>query len=325
MSRSGSNSEARARRLARWRAWALTLLVSLLFAPLARANAEFPIHLILSDAGGAYQELADAFRAAVGPRRGVRVWFLADLPATQLQRLSRESALLVPVGLKAARALADNHQGRASVLMLMVPRASADRIVWPVALPRGAISAVYIDQPAERTLALVEAAFPGVKRVGVVVSEENADTVAKLREEAARRRIELKVETITAANHVARALRRVLNEAEVLLLVPDAIAINAENARNVLLTTYRFRIPVIGFSEGLARAGAVSSVYSSPAQIGDQGGRLAARMPSARGALPAAMHAAEFSLAFNSHVARSLGVNLAEEAAIRAALGAAHE
>ena len=73
------------------------------------------------------------------------------------------------------------------------------------------------------------------------------------------------------------------------------------------------------------KAGAVSSVYSSPAQIGDQGGRLAARWSSARGELPAAMHAAEFSLAFNSHVARSLGVHLAEEAAIRAALGAAHD
>jgi ABC-type uncharacterized transport system substrate-binding protein len=183
---------------------------------------------------------------------------------------------------------------------------------------------VYIDQPASRSLGLVEAAFPAARRVGLVVSPENAVVARLLAQEAARRNLKLNVETIDSAVDVAPALRRVLADSDVLLLAPDAIAINAGNAQNVLLTTYRFRVPVIGFSQGLAKAGAVASVYSSPAQIGRQGAVLATRFGET-GELPPPQHASEFSIAFNTQVARSLGVVLPNEADIRHKLGAQSE
>jgi ABC-type uncharacterized transport system substrate-binding protein len=296
----------------------LLCLTWLLFQP---AWGEDVIHLVLSDTGIAYQEAADAFRVGIGPRQSVKVWSLADLSASQVQSLTHTDDLVVPVGVKAARFVAEHHAGQAPVLSLMIPRAVSEKLQWPASLGRKNVSAVYIDQPASRSFGLVDAAFPAARRVGLLVSAENAVVARLLAQEAARRNFKLIVETIDSADDVAPALRRILPDSDVLLLVPDTLAINAGNAQNVLLTTYRFRIPVIGFSPGLSKAGAVASVYSSPAQIGRQGAQMAARQGEG-GELSPPRHAGEFSIAFNPHVARSLGVILPVETDIRRKLGA---
>lgn len=281
-------------------------------------------HLILSEDAAAYREVANAFRAGIGPRQSVKVWTLAELGVAQVQNLTRGSDLVVPVGVKATRFVAAHHAGQAPVLALMIPRAASESLKWPAGLARKKISAVYIDQPPERSLALVEAAFPTARNVGLVVSSENERVATALAKEAARRNLGLHVETVAAPEALPAALRNVLSDSDVLLLVPDAIAINASNAQNVLLTTYRFRIPVVGFSHGLTKAGAVASVYSSPAQIGLQGGQAALRLHEV-GELPSPRHAREHSLAFNPHVARSLGVVLPDEADIRHQLESAND
>lgn len=296
-------------------------LIWLVFRP---AWAEGVIHLILSDQGGAYQEAAEAFRAGVGQRQAIKIWSLPDLTASQVQGMTRTSDLVAPVGVKAARFVAEHHAGQAAVLSLMIPRAASEKLQWPASLGRRKVSAVYIDQPPSRSLGLAEAAFPAARRVGVLISADNAGVAKLLMQEAARRNLKLHVENVDSADDVAPALRRVLPDSDVLLLVPDAIAINAGNAQNVLLTTYRFRVPVLGFSQGLSKAGAVTSVYSSPAQIGRQAAAMAARLAE-DGEMPPPQHATEFFIAFNAHVARSLGVVLPNEDDIRRKLGARNE
>lgn len=297
------------------------ILLCLILLVIRPAWAEGGIHLILSEAGAAHQEAAEAFRSVVGAHRSIKIWPMAEMAPGQLQSLTRGGELIVPVGVKAARFVAENHAGQAAVLALMIPRAVGERLEWPSSLGRKKTSFVYIDQPPARSLDMVVEAFPKAHRVGVVISPENAGIAKLLGLEAGRRQLSLNLETVAAPEEVATALRRVLSESDVLLLVPDAIVINAANAQNVLLTTYRHRVPVVGFSQGLSKAGAVASVYSSPGQIGRQGGQIALRWMES-GDLPNPQPSTEFSLSFNRHVARSLGVALPEENEIRRRLGA---
>jgi putative tryptophan/tyrosine transport system substrate-binding protein len=296
----------------------LLCLILLVFRP---AWADGAIHLILSETGAAYQDAAEAFRAGVGAGRAVKFLALADVAPSQLQHLSRGGELIVPIGVKAARFVAENHSGQAAVLTLMVPRAAGERLEWPSSLGRKKTSFVYIDQPASRSLDLIAEVFPKAHRIGVVISPESAGIAKLLGQEAGRRQLSLNLETVVAPEEVAGALHHVLQESDVLLLVPDALVVNAANAQNVLLTTYRHRVPVVGFSQGLSKAGAVTSVYSSPGQIGRQGAQLALRWLES-GELPTPQPAAEFSLSFNNHVARSLGLVLPNESEIRRRLGA---
>jgi putative ABC transport system substrate-binding protein len=296
----------------------LLCLILLVFRP---AWAEGAIHLILSESGAAHQEAAETFRAVLGVSRPVKISTLAELAPAQLQAMTQASDLVVPVGVKAARFVAEHHAGQAAVLSLMIPRSVGERLQWPASLGRRKTSFVYIDQPVPRSLNLVTEAFPAAHRVSVVISPENAGIAKSLAQEAARRQLALNLENVDAPEDVAAALRRALPESDVLLLIPDALVINAANAQNVLLTTYRYRVPVVGFSQGLAKAGAVASIYASPSQIGRQAAQMAMRWLES-GDLPAPQPSSEFSLSFNRHVARSLGVVLPDENEIRKKLGA---
>lgn len=305
----------------------LRFLLLLLTTSLACTSlrADGVVHLIASGEGGAYREVVDAFRAAFASPRQIRTWKLEELDGRQIRALTSENDLIVPIGLAAAHRVSDNHSGQAAVLSLMVPRVSTERVGWPATLQRRKISHVYIDQPAGRYLSLVDATFPQAKRIGLVASAENDEIVKLLQQEATRRRLKLNLEIVTHTEDVAPALRTVLPESDVLLLVPDSLAIHAGNAKYVLLTTYRYRVPVVGFSQGLSKAGAVAAVYSSPAHIGRQGALMALRWKPDSGDLPPSQHADNFSIAYNPYVARSLAVVLPDLAEVRRKLGAEDE
>ena len=93
-------------------------------------------------------------------------------------------------------------------------------------------------------------------------------------------------------------------------------------AYGVLLTSYRAKIPVVGFSEGLVKAGALLALYSSGRQQGKQGAEIANRILAGDGGLPAPQYPTYFTVRVNSSVARSLGIQMEEEATMAAALAA---
>lgn len=287
----------------------------------ATVQAGGVVALILSERAPAYEELAEAFTARLGDRRSLRTLYLDDLDARAIQALGREAGLLVPVGIKASRAVAEHAGAQAAVLALMVPRSAFEAEAWPANLSRRRLSAVYIDQPPARSLSLIEKVLPKARQIGVIYSQRGGANIAALSQEAARRRMSLRLAEIPQSGEVAIGLRQVLPESDVLLLQPDALVINANNVQHVLLTTYRYRIPVIGFSLGLVKAGAVAAVYSTPAQIGAQGGLIAHQWSVGEGDLPSPRYCDEFAIAFNQHVARSLGLSLPDESVVRTQMG----
>lgn len=287
------------------------------------ARAEPPITLLLSDSGPAYQEVASAFQGPAGLRKFVRTLVIGDVSPDELRKLSVSPGLIVPVGLKATQTLARQHAGTASVLALLVPKASFSAIDWPLGLGTRKVSAVYLDQPVSRLLAAVVASIPSVKRVGVVLSAENDWLVPQLRSEAARRQLALTIGKADSVDEVAAALRQTLPESDVLLLMPDAVVVNAGSIQNVLLTTYRYRVPVVGFSQGLARAGAVVGVYTGLGDMGTLGADLARQWNSSTGEIPAPRYPQQYDVAINSQVARSLLLGLPDEAELRKRIGTA--
>jgi ABC-type uncharacterized transport system substrate-binding protein len=285
----------------------------------ARADGE--VHVLLSEPESAYEEAARSFQNGLGTSRDIRVWTVAELSPEQLRNLSEDANLIVPIGLKATRFVAGNFGGRGAVLGLMVPKTSAENISWARKLASGRLAFVYIDQPVERSLALLETLLPRKGRIGVMVSPENGEILKALEKEAERRGLSLNATLLEDASEVGPSLRRILADSDIFLLLPDALVLNGANLQSLLMASYRLRVPVIGFSPGLVKSGAVAAVFSSPAQIGWQGGLLARRW-LANGVLPASQHAGQFSIDINSYVARSLGLSLPPKREVVKSLGA---
>lgn len=263
------------------------------------------VQLILSGPEDAYEDAASAFKEALGGGVAVRAQQVDAIPAATVRELSRHGNLLVPIGLKATRYVVENTDATATILGLMVPMGSVKRLGEDRS--EGRLSYAYIDQPVDRSLALIDYLFPNKTRVGVIVSGQNQEALKELERKAAQRGLVLKSTVVDRADEVGPALLRVLDNSDVYLLLPDAQVLGGPNLRTLLLASYRMRVPVVGFSAGLVKTGAVAAVYSTPGQIGLLGGNMARRW-LVTGNLPTPQFAQQFVVTFNGHVARSLGI-----------------
>jgi len=104
-----------------------------------------------------------------------------------------------------------------------------------------------------------------------------------------------------------------VKRSEVLLALPDSTVYNPENIRNILLSTYRRKQGVIGFSSDMVKVGALASTYSEIEDINTQVAEMAAAFV-ATGELPPPQFPHYFRTAINEGVARSLDLAVSEEA-----------
>lgn len=301
---------------------ALVALLLAVLAPLVSpaALAEPTYLLVLSHASGAYTGFAEAFRAEASRDTAhastVRV-VPADRLDTTLPSLARSdgSTLVVAVGAAAAEDIAKRRLKR-PVLYTLLPRSTYQDLIarFP---PRSRTSALYIDQPFDRQLALAKLVVPKAQRIGVLLGPTSRRSRTRLLQAAERLGLDLIVEQISHPDELIEHLSSLLQRSDVFLAVPDPLVSNRRTAPNILLTTYRYRRPVIGYSRAYVTAGALCAVYSTPRQLGTQAYRAATRMLVSGGAQSSAPeYPNRFRIQFNDYVARSLELPIPDTQAL---------
>jgi putative ABC transport system substrate-binding protein len=278
-------------------------LVCLLLAASPLYAAPFAVTAVLSENSGAYREFADALRENLS---GSGLAFtVINNPAEPVP----DSGLVIAAGMKAAAAVA---AGRAPVVLnVIVSKSGYERLLheFPQRARSHAFSAIFMDQPMERQVRLIEALLPGKRRVGVMYDAPPPDGLLQLRQQANRRGFTLNEQEIGKSLTLFGALQALSQDSQVLLALPDDAVYNSSTIRDILLTTYRNHIPLIGFSPGYVKAGALGAVFSTPAQIAKQAATLIEQYDGSN-TLPAARYPQLFELATNEQVARSMGLNI---------------
>ncbi len=225
----------------------------------------------------------------------------------------READVIIAVGAKAAERYIDSPR---PVLNVLVSRAWVDSVGKP---DKRQISGIYFDQPIDRQLALLHAALPQARSVGVLVSADSA-ALQSLRRLSDETRISLHVQQSRMPDRLFGDLSALLGVSDALLVLPDAAIYRSDTIRNILLETYRQRVPMIGLSQHYVRAGALCAVYSTPLQIANQTARAVAQFAKT-GKLPDYQYPQEFEVAVNTQVARSLGLTIKSAEQLRTEIG----
>jgi hypothetical protein len=271
------------------------------------AQAE-PLHVtvVLSESGGAYQTFSEALQGKLQPDR-----FSLDIKLAG-DALS-DSGLYVAVGMKAASALAARDLPTLSVF---VPKAGYDSLESD-----SARSAIYLDQPMERHVALLRAALPDIRRVGVLYSAPPPE-LQSFRRVLGDKGIRLHDQAVDKKTSLNDALEHVLDKSEVLFVLPDAGVYNPGTIRNILLAAYRRKIPLIGISQAYVKAGALCAVFTTPEQVAVQAASMIGQFAES-GNLPAAQYPSEFGVSVNAQVARSLGLKIKDADRLRDEIGEA--
>jgi putative ABC transport system substrate-binding protein len=272
--------------------------------------------VVLSEEGGAYQEYSDVLSTRLADKN-VRLSVIdADRPLP-------DSDLVIAAGMKAAITVARARP--AAMLAVLIPKEGFGKLLHDFSVQQKAgataYSAIYLDQPLKRQLDLIAAVLPKTNSIAVLYATPPKELSA-LRLLAAARKLELNERSVNAESGLFAALQALLLRSDVLLALPDAEIYNTATIRNILLATYRDKVPLIGFSPGYVKAGALCAVFSTPEQIAAQSLSIILEYAET-GALPAAQYTKEFEVSVNEQVAHSLGLNIKSVSQLRSEIGAA--
>ena len=259
------------------------------------------VAVILSESSGSYQELSSQLRNSLPKDYAIRVvGFEEDIPTADL---------FVAVGMKAAEALAQKDKPTLNVLL---PRAGFEKLKR---VPSSSYSAIFMDQPMQRQLALINTILPNATSVGVLYETLPAE-LDSLRKLASTMHFDLREQKVDQQHPLAGALSDLLQESDVLLVLPDNNVYRSDTIRNILLETYRAQVPMVGLSASYVRAGALCAIYSTPQQIAYQAAEAIEDFATT-GKLPAPQYTKEFDVSVNTQVARSLGVHVKDAVQLR--------
>lgn len=185
------------------------------------------------------------------------------------------------------------------------------------ALPPAAareVTAVYAEPAPSDQLRLAELLYRRPVRVAAILGASTAFLKPAL---AADRMVVVDAgEQAPDAGREGGGINRVLKQigqTDVLLALPDSAVYNTENIRNILLSTYRHKQGVIGFSADMVKAGALATTYSDVEDINAQVAELAAGYIDG-GELAPPRFPHYFRTVVNEGVARSLDIDVSEAA-----------
>ena len=292
------------------------LALALAWAGPTAAEGAPGVAVVLGERANAYLEILDILRKAVGPDSASGAEVLA-LGWHELAQLPRGEKLIVAVGARALEALAATEPS-APVLACLLPKATFERIMENHHGVRQ-FSAIFMDQPPARQLDLLRLALPERRRVLALTGPESRGPAKQFPAIAAERGLHMNMQYIASEAGLYSALQRGLGEADLLLALPDPSIYNDHTISDILLTAYRYKVPVIGFSLAYVRAGALMALYSSTVQVGVQVADVAREVLDGH-PLPPPQYPKEFTIGINDYVARSLGIRLDDEAELRGRL-----
>lgn len=283
------------------------------------AHAAPTVVIVSSERSAAYVEAAEALVDEL-ERGGLSRVEVLQVTVLELAAAgSLTPKLFVALGSEAANVLAKT-EPRAPVLCTLLPRSSFERALLTSGRKASSqFSAVYLDQPLSRQLELIRIALPAARRVGVLWGPESQAQAPALKALAQARGLELAEATVGSNEFFFPGLKRVLEDADLLLAVPDPQLYNSGSVQNILLASFRARVPLVAFSPAYVRAGALLALHVTPTQIGLQAAAIARGVLQGKTLSATPLYSQDFSVAVNEHVARSLGLTL-EPDALRARL-----
>ncbi|MDH5230919.1 MAG: hypothetical protein OEY38_12705 [Gammaproteobacteria bacterium] len=173
---------------------------------------------------------------------------------------------------------------------------------------------ILIDQPVSRLIDLARILLPDAQRLGVMLSQDGQKQNIAI---AGRKQGFVLYDVIARkGENPAIKIKDLLDRSDIVLALPDSVALTRQNAKWLLYMAYQNNIPVIGFSKAYVDAGGLAAVYTAPEAIGKQAAELILSFEKLAGdqVIPRMMYPREFSVSVNQWVAKSLNINVTENA-----------
>jgi putative tryptophan/tyrosine transport system substrate-binding protein len=219
------------------------------------------------------------------------------------------SQLVVTVGSPAARSACKN-ASIAHLVVLFVTSIEYERILQTCDIK--SITAIFAETSPRAQLDLIREIFGSRSHIAVLTSDVTTRSHERLLAAIRSTTMTTHVEPIPDTKDVVRSIAR-LPLVDVLLVTTDSGVYTSDNIREILESTYRRSIPMVGFNPSSVNAGMLAASFANVDDVLNHFDEVL-RTFAATGRLTEASYPKYWRVAFNQSVARSLSVDIPSQA-----------
>jgi hypothetical protein len=148
------------------------------------------------------------------------------------------------------------------------------------------------------------------KIISILNSREKPIDSSQIQQCADEHDIKIYIVSTTGKDNITDKIKHALHHSDVLLALPDSNIYNSKSVKNILLTSYRYRKPVIAFSKNFVNAGALAAIYSDTEKIAMSAGKLIEQYLYSTTSIERVNYPDAFDISINRQVFRALDIPL---------------
>ncbi|MDX2503747.1 MAG: ABC transporter substrate binding protein [Gammaproteobacteria bacterium] len=165
---------------------------------------------------------------------------------------------------------------------------------------------LYLEQPLKRQIFLAQQLIPGIRTIGFLTTPDNY-TSLRNQLKYYQSNADFQIQTVNDQRSLGRALSYILKNSELLITLAEPEIYNRSSLRNILLSSYRNNVPLLGLNKAFVDAGCLAAVYTTNEQFAQEAAEIL-NSTTDRMLLPKIHYAKKFAISLNHKVARFLGL-----------------
>jgi putative ABC transport system substrate-binding protein len=190
----------------------------------------------------------------------------------------KEPELIFTLGAKATR-LIKKRITKIPVIFCLVLDPIGDGFVKSRISSGNNLTGICLYIPASTQFLALKQIIPFAKRIGVIYNPlKTGSTIKEGKKVAKNLGLQLVTRIVNFQKEVPKALKSFKNNIDVLWIIVDTTVYTSRSISFVLETALKNKIPVLGFSVNMVKAGALLSLYADYKDMGRQAGEIAVRI-----------------------------------------------
>lgn len=294
----------------------------------AQTNANIDVYIVLSASRSIYTEVADTIIEQLNNE-------YLTLKTITVKQIDQEivslrytpSPMVVAVGANATQEVVKRRLDN-NIISILIPKQTLVNILdsdGKYGANKKNISALYLDQPVTRQINLARILVPDLKSIAIPLGKLSAKALEDNKLTGVYDNIVFDTIYIGTEKFNLDVFNELVRRNDVVLAIPDPVVHKPISAKWLLYNSYRARKPVIAFSKSYVKAGAIASVFSTPAQVGIQAAEIILERLNKRQYGSVYRYPKYFTVSFNSSVAKYLGIKLPKQHIVHDQLTALEE
>lgn len=225
-------------------------------------------------------------------------------PEDNTTPINNDTDMIIAIGAESIKRAINNHPEAKKLYISTAPT--------NYQLDKKEESAVlYMTQPYCRQIRFIKSLNTQWKTISIIYSQKKPIARKSIRQCANSLGVKVYLVSTSEKENLTNKIKHALQHSDVLLALPDSNIYNSKTVKNILLTSYRYRKPVIAFSKNFVNAGALASINSNTNQIVDAAYLITEQFFNADMKFSNAVHyPKEFNLNINRQVFRALDLSI---------------